>query len=57
MYIFLLLVFVGFHSFILIFPRVVFTKNVNPSQQQLLLTRAVALCFIVFSVTLFCYYG
>ena len=54
---FLLLLFIGFHSFIFIFPRVVFTKNVNPSQRQLMATRMIAFCLIVFVMALYYYYS
>ncbi len=56
MYVFLLLLFILFHSFIFVFPRVVFTKNVSPSHRQLVFIRTAAFGMVLFAVFLYYYY-
>ncbi|WP_176720476.1 hypothetical protein [Desulfuribacillus stibiiarsenatis] len=50
MFVVFLVLFIIFHIFLFVFPRVVFTKNVDPSSQQLMFVRLAAFTMVVIGI-------
>jgi len=56
MYAIILILFIIFHLFITVFPRVVFTKNVSPSNKQLIVVRSTATLMVLAGFLLLYFY-